>query len=100
MTQWEQSIKKKIRKEIRDRLDECGIYYDNVAQGQYSKPGQPDLIICYDGEFIGVEVKTPNGSQSKIQCRRETQIRQAGGWYIVVQSWDELKDYLGKLDGV
>lgn len=88
-----------IKKDIRDHLDACGIYYDNVAQGQYSKPGQPDLIICFDGEFIGIEVKKPNGVQSEIQKRREVQIRQAGGWYKVVHSWDELKGYLHNLDG-
>lgn len=79
-----------IKKEIRKNLTSNGIYWDNVAQGQYSKPGQPDLILCHNGKFVQVEVKTPTGKQSEIQKVREREIHKSGGKYLVVHSWDEL----------
>lgn len=50
--------------------------------------GLPDLIMCYRGQFIGMEIKVPDPSSqpSKIQVRRIKEIREANGRAFVVRS--------------
>ena len=49
-----------------------------VTYGQ-GKSGAPDLICCYDGKFIAIEVKRPGKSATAIQERRMEEVRKAGG---------------------
>ena len=62
-----------------------------VTGGAYSKKGDPDLIICVDGRFVGIEGKTEDGYQSNIQKTRMRQIRASGGVYAVARDLEELK---------
>ena len=80
-----------IKKEMKDWLDSEGIFWSMVTGGAYSKKGDPDLIICVDGRFVGIEGKTEDGCQSKIQKIRMRQIRESGGEYAVARNLEELK---------
>ncbi len=51
--------------------------------------GCPDLLVCYRGRFIALEVKEPKGRVSKIQNKVLNDISVAGGWSVVVRSVDE-----------
>ncbi len=51
--------------------------------------GCPDLLVCYRGRFIALEVKEPRGRVSKIQNKVLNDISVAGGWAVVVRSVDE-----------
>jgi hypothetical protein len=64
--------------------------------------GTPDLLCCYRGYFIGMEVKTPDtqGDVSPAQRLRITEIRAAGGSAIVVWDVDQVERYLNKLDAL
>lgn len=61
--------------------------------------GLPDIIVCVDGHFLGLEVKMP-GKQStfkKAQKLRADQIRAAGGWSEVVTSVEQALDLVFQL---
>ena len=45
------SITKALRKE--------GAYVVKQHGGKYGTRGVPDLLVCYEGRFVGLEVKTP-----------------------------------------
>ena len=59
--------------------------------GMYSTSGLPDIICCIDGQFVGLEVKTPDGKVTKLQEVTLAKIQAAGGMGVVVRSVDEVK---------
>lgn len=46
----------------------------------YTKAGIPDLLVCCNGKFLGVELKAPNGRPSDLQLYNLRKIRSAGGF--------------------
>ncbi|MGL5648305.1 MAG: VRR-NUC domain-containing protein [Clostridium sp.] len=61
-----------------------------------SKKGVPDLIVITKGCFIGLEVKTPTGRQSKEQKEVEEGIKKQDCSYYVVRSLEEVQEILKK----
>lgn len=86
-----------IKKKIKDYLKEIGAFWSAIKGGAHSKPGDPDLVVCYKGKFIGIEAKTQTGVQSPMQKLREQQIKDAGGIYILARSVDDVKEGLKDL---
>lgn len=80
------------------------IYFVRVGTGSFKavsghwfrtgKTGCPDFIVCKDGKFIGLEVKTDEGEQSSEQKIAEASIMKCGGKYFVVRSVDEVRSIL------
>jgi len=61
--------------------------------------GVPDLLICYRGVFIALEVKRPVGGRlSALQKIQIEAIEKAGGVARVVRSLDEVKEIINKID--
>lgn len=50
------------------------------------KNGTPDIIICHNGRFLSIELKTPGGKQTDSQMAVEDQINIAGGAYALCRS--------------
>lgn len=48
------------------------------------RSGVPDLLICCNGYFLGVELKAENGKPSDLQLWNVKKIREAGGISIVL----------------
>ena len=55
----------------------------------YSRAGVPDLLICYRGRFIALEVKVPGKKPTPLQTRELATIRVAGGTAEVVTTVEE-----------
>lgn len=68
-----------LKKRIKDAIIRAGGTYVQVQQGAGTKTGDPDLVMCYKGCFVGIEAKTYQGRQSDWQKLRESEIRAAGG---------------------
>jgi len=62
-----------------------------------NRNGVPDLLVCFHGRFIGLEVKTPSGRTTPLQEAQLDAIRDAGGVGAVVRSVD---DVIAVLEGV
>ena len=46
----------------------------------FSKKGIPDLILCVNGRFVGIEMKRPKGGvRSPLQKREREKILKSGG---------------------
>jgi len=54
----------------------------------------PDILLCLNGEFIGLEVKSDTGRPTKIQLAQMQRIRAAGGTAEIVTSIEDVKDIL------
>ena len=78
----------RLGSEIRRACIARGAFAFKIHGGPTMMVGLPDLIMCYRGTFIGMEIKVPDPSSqpSKIQRRRIKEIRDAGGRAFVVRS--------------
>ena len=65
--------------------------------GMYGVAGLPDVICCYHGLFVGLEVKTPSGKLTKLQEATLHRIQAAKGQAFKVTSVDEVKEILHNL---
>lgn len=80
-----------LKSEIRHYLEGIGAFWSNVQGGPGSKPGDPDIVVCFKGRYVALEAKSPVGVLSPIQKARRDEIRKAGGIYEVVRTLDEVK---------
>jgi hypothetical protein len=61
-------------------------------------PGSADLIGCFRGRFVAVELKTEVGRQSKNQKLWQGQVEdRGGGIYAIVRSEDDARALLVEL---
>jgi Holliday junction resolvase len=86
MAQRESKLSRKIIKELELR----GIFAFKVHGGPMMMAGLPDIIVCMEGRFIGLETKMPDGGDpSPIQRFIHEKIRKSGGEVYVPRSVDE-----------
>lgn len=48
--------------------------------------GSPDIIGCYRGRFIGIEVKSSIGKQRTAQINFQRAFERSGGVYVIARS--------------
>ncbi len=80
-----------LQNKVIDYLESIGAYVFNVAGTGMGRKGTPDLLICYRGKFIAIEVKMPGGKTSKLQEYELAKVRKAGGIAKVIHSMEELE---------
>ena len=51
-----------------------------------SRVGCPDLLVCWRGLFVALEVKVPGNPPTKAQLRQMALIREAGGAAVTAPS--------------
>ena len=92
----EKDIVNKIIKYLKT-LDHCFCWKEHG--GMYGTAGIPDVICCYHGMFIGLEVKTEKGKLTKLQEITIREIVKAGGTAVKVTSVEEVKREIAKIGG-
>lgn len=70
-----------------------GCYARKTHGGAYSA-GWPDLIVCYQGHLLALEVKRPGGRLTALQAVELDRWRAAGATAAVVTSWAEVQAVL------
>lgn len=68
------------------------------GESVFQEAGIPDLLVCYNGIFIGLEGKTPVGKPSPRQLAVGRRIEKAGGYFLVFTELAEVEALLTKLD--
>lgn len=87
-------VKKAESKIVKDilaylrKLEGCFAWKEHG--GMYGTAGIPDIICCYKGRFIGIEVKCPGEKLKKLQEITLRDISRAGGITIVAYSLDDV----------
>lgn len=82
-----------LKTNIMDYLDTLGIWNIKMHGSNYIR-NAPDLLCCYNGMFIAIEVKNPGEKETAAQAAELAKIRAAGGYAAVVHSMEELKALL------
>jgi hypothetical protein len=81
---------------IRLLLKTVGIFSWKQWQGPMSQPrGVSDIIGCWNGRFLAIEVKTPGGRVSPDQEKFLEAVRRHGGIAFVARSIDDVIEGLG-----
>ena len=92
--QKEGSLQERIQKIITQRGGYCFKNHGDMT----TEPGRPDIVCCYNGLFIAIEVKVDNNkpsAQQGIHCRN---IWKAGGIAIITWDVSSVADLLGHID--
>jgi len=75
---------KKVKDAVAKILKEYGAYYFYPATGGFGRSGVPDIIVCYKGNFIGIECKAKSNTPTALQLRELQNITTAGGSALVI----------------
>lgn len=75
---------KLFENKIKQYLDKKGAYYFKFFANAYTKAGIPDIIVCLNGKFIGIEVKREEGKPSELQEYNLKKINDCGGYGILI----------------
>ena len=87
---------KAVENKIKDYLFQHNIYHFKVHGSKFMPAGIPDIVCCFNGSFLGIEVKRPGAKndQSEQQKVHERNIIKSGGTYLLVDSLQEVIDYV------
>lgn len=66
---------------------------------RFGSVGAADIIAVYRGCCIGIEAKSSYGSQSESQVAFGTELRKAGGIYVVARSLEDVDAVLRYVEG-
>lgn len=96
---------KQFENKVKAYLKEQGCWYvkywsGNAQNGKkFTKDGIPDLLVCCNGIFLGIELKAPNGKPTKLQLWNIHQIVEAGGFGFVLypDQFDALKGLIERI---
>lgn len=89
----EKSVENEIKAYIKSH---GGLAYKIHGGDLYQETGIPDLLVCWNGLFFGIEVKDPHGEPSTIQLAQGARIMKAGGHFIIAMSVQDVIDYVEK----
>jgi hypothetical protein len=81
----------KLSRRIIGAINERGGFAWKNHGSEFTMAGLPDVIVCWKGRFIGLEVKMPGkkGTVSEVQHLVHGKIRHAEGKVCVVSSVSE-----------
>lgn len=55
---------------------------------KFTKDGIPDILACVGGQFLGIELKAPNGRPTQLQMYNLKRIDRNGGYGILLYPKD------------
>ena len=90
---------KKFELNVRRYLDSIGAWHLKTISNGMQRAGIPDLLICYKGRFIAVELKARNGKATPLQSWTLKRIRNSGGSAFVLYP-DEFDWFREFMEGI
>ncbi len=91
---------KTFENKIKSYLKEKGAWFLKYwGGGNFTKVGIPDLLVCYKGHFIAIEVKASCGKPSDLQLYHLKKIEEAGGkaFLLYPKDFNDFKSYIESL---
>ena len=82
-------------REVTQYLESKGAIVNNQTGSMFSKVGVSDLLVCYKGFFIALELKTGRYTADPLQISYLQNVREAGGFVLIVR--DNIHDLMGLL---
>lgn len=88
----------KLVEKIIDRLKAEGGFWVKIHGGPMQQTGIPDIVGCYKGKFIGIEVKIPGNKPSALQKVVLKELEEAGANCGVAYSIEEALKIRDKME--
>lgn len=95
------AAEKNFENRVKKYLEEKGCWYIKYWGGAaYTKAGVPDLLVCFKGWFLGIELKAPKGKPSDLQLYNLRKIEKAGGVSILLypKDFDQFKKFIEHIE--
>ena len=91
---------KRFEMKIRKELEKYNAWVLKTWGNGIQRAGIPDLIVCLNGHFVGIEVKAEKGKPSELQKYNIKKIKEAGGIAMIVypDDFEDLKKLLERLN--
>lgn len=70
---------KRFENKVKKFLEDEGCWLLKTWGGGFQRSGIPDLLICCNGKFLGVELKAEKGKASALQMHEMEKITDARG---------------------
>ena len=86
----------KVKDKCTALLKQYRAYYFFPMMGGFARSGIPDIIVCHEGKFLGVECKAGRNTTTPLQEAEMLKIREAGGSTLVINedNIDQLEHWL------
>ena len=89
----------KFSRKVVDYLESKGAVVNVNTATIYDRVGRSDIEACYEGHYIALELKTGNYQPDKLQIRYLQDVRNAGGYGLLLRDkLDDLIELLNYLD--
>ena len=72
-------------REVTQYLESKGAIVNNQTGSMFSKVGVSDLLVCYKGFFIALELKTGRYTADPLQISYLQKVRDAGGFGLLLR---------------
>lgn len=92
----EKNFENRLKKFLKDK----GCWVLKTWGGGLQRSGIPDLLVCYKGLFIAIELKAPKGKPSDLQMWNLSKIHDAGGfaWLLYPDKFEEFKEFISTIE--
>lgn len=92
----EKNFENRVKTFLKDKGAWVLKYWGGAA---YTKSGVPDLLVCANSYFLGIELKAPRGRPSELQLYQLREIEKAGGFGILLypKDFDGFKEFINHL---
>lgn len=89
-----------LTSQIKNYLKTKGAYCEKIFGGGFQASGIPDILCCYRGIFIAIEVKSPTGKgrASDVQKLKVKAIRDSGGIALITDNLEEVERLFNWID--
>ena len=79
---------KKVKRKVVEVLKQFGAYYFYPVTGGFGASGVPDIVGCYKGRFLGIEVKADmkKNKPTALQQKNLREIDAQGGVALVIDA--------------
>lgn len=81
-----------VQSKITDYLDNIKAKWTKTKVN--TRSGDPDLIVCFKGLYIGIEVKRPGQKPTELQAEKLLTVYNAGGIAFYAQCVTDVIDHL------
>ena len=95
------AAEKDFENKVKNYLTANGCWWLKTWSNGIQREGVPDLLVCCNRYFIGIELKAERGHATALQKREINLIRQAGGIAMVLypEQFDLFRTYIQELKG-
>lgn len=73
-------------------------FFFKVHGGPFQRVGIPDIVGCYHGRFVAIEVKRPGEQPTARQMATLVKLRAAGAYVMVATDEEQVREFIARID--